>query len=178
MDYRISHPSLVPMWYRASQSHSPEANNSAAILIWQGSVRTKKTISVEEKLRNALSLPLAIAVPQTKDGTVITGHNNGPLPKGHDDPSITRARTRGEDGSGSEDGKSEPLESVEGDGGDRPDVIRRSTIAFGTSGEKEVEMRQRGSSIAAPGRGASAGGQGLSSPITEASELEERDMRP
>jgi hypothetical protein len=99
---------------------------------------------VEEKLRNALSLPLAIAIPQTKDGTVITGHSNGPLPKGHDDPSITRARTRGEDGNGSDSGKSEPLESVEGEGdGDRPDNARRSTIAFGTSGEKEVEMRHR-----------------------------------
>ena len=132
---------------------------------------------MEEKLRNALSLPLAIAIPQTKDGTIITGHNNGPLPARHDDPSITRARTRGDgNGSDDDDGKSGTLESFE-EGGDRPDPMRRSTIAFGSSGQKEVEMRQRGSSIAAPGRGASAGGQGPSSPIAEASELEERDQR-
>jgi hypothetical protein len=97
------------------------------------------------------------------------------MPKGHDDPSITRARTHEESDDG--DGKSGTIELDLLDERDRSDQ-RRSTIAFGTSGEKEVEMRQRGSSIAAPERGlASAGGQGLSSPIKEANELDERDVR-
>lgn len=151
-----------------------ELRGSAAILIWRGGVRTKKTVSVEEKLRHALQLPLAIAIPQTKDGTIITGNNNSKLPKGHDE-SITRARTH--EGSEDGDGKSGTIELDSLDESDRPEG-RRSTIALGASGEKEVEMRQRGSSIAAPERGlASAGGQGLSSPIKEANELDEREIK-
>ena len=39
------------------------------------SARTKKRETVEDKLRTALGVPLAIALPQTKDGTFITGNN-------------------------------------------------------------------------------------------------------
>ncbi|OCF31246.1 hypothetical protein I316_07032 [Kwoniella heveanensis BCC8398] len=52
----------------------------AALLIWQGSARTKKTPAVSQKLREALGVPIAIAVPRTADGTVLThaGNNNAP----------------------------------------------------------------------------------------------------
>jgi hypothetical protein len=152
-----------------------EVDDSAAILIWRGGVRTKQTVSVEGKLRNALQLPLAIAIPQTRDGTIITGNNEHRMPKGHDDPDITRVRTHGED---PEDGvgKSRVADIIVGD--ERPNVPRRCTIAFGTSGEKEVNVRERGASIAAPERGlASAGGQGFSLPIKEATEIEGREIR-
>lgn len=43
------------------------------------SARTKKRITVEERLRQALAVPLAVAVPRSKDGTVITGNNKGDL---------------------------------------------------------------------------------------------------
>ena len=176
MDHRIPYPFIIPLWYWVCDiSRQGKTDNSAAILIWRGGVRTKKTVSVEEKLRNALQLPLAIAMPQTKDGTIITGHNQAKMPRGHDDPSITRARTH--DGSDDGDGKSGTIELDSMSEGERPEG-RRSTIAFGPSGEKEVDMRQRGNTIAAPERGlASAGGQGLSSPIKEDTELEEREIR-
>jgi hypothetical protein len=62
---------------------------------------------------------------------------------------------------------------------ERLDVSRRrSKIRSGTSGKKEVKVIERGASIPAPGRGlASAGGQGFSSPIKEATETEEREIR-
>ncbi|WVF68829.1 hypothetical protein IAT40_003602 [Kwoniella sp. CBS 6097] len=52
----------------------------AALLIWQGSARTKKTPAVSQKLREALGVPIAIAVPRTVDGTVLThaGTNKAP----------------------------------------------------------------------------------------------------
>lgn len=139
---------------------------SAGILIWQGSVRTKKTISVEEKLRNALSLPLAIAIPRTQDGTVIAGHNKSLMPNGHDDPTVTRTRTNGEMEDGASIGETATDKGTDsghdskgdhqfidplGVGAERPDVNRRSTVAFGPSGEKEIEARERGVSLAAPG---------------------------
>lgn len=132
------------------------------MLIWQGSARTKKTISVEEKLRNALQLPLAIAIPRTQDGTVVTGHNKAPLPVGHD---ITPSRSR----SRSNDGDEETDESIKrddehldasltgagpGTGNGTvpfPASPRRTTIAFGSTGEKVVDERQRAVSITAPG---------------------------
>jgi hypothetical protein len=151
-----------------------ELTFSAGILIWRGGVRTKKTESVEDKLRKALQVPLAIGMPTPKDGTKIAEIKKSTTPKGHE-PSITRAGTKDDSEDG--DGKSGlELDSFE-DGEERP-TERRSTIAFGSSGEKEVELRERGASIAAPERGlASAGGQGLSSPIKEATELQERDVR-
>jgi hypothetical protein len=160
------------------QTASRPINISAAILIWRGGVRTKKTVSVEEKLRHALQLPLAIAMPTTKDGTKITEIKKPSTLQSRDDPSINRARTHGEE-SDDGDGKSGTVELDSIDGGDeRLEGRRRSTIAFGTTGEKEVEMRQRGASVAAPERElASAGGQGLSSPIKEANELEEREIK-
>ncbi|WWD20032.1 hypothetical protein CI109_104505 [Kwoniella shandongensis] len=48
----------------------------AAVLIWQGSVRTKKNVEVSKKLREALSVPLAIGVPRTQDNTVLLSNNN------------------------------------------------------------------------------------------------------
>jgi hypothetical protein len=145
---------------------------SAGILIWRGGVRTKKTESVEDKLRKALQVPLAIGMPTTKDGTKIAEIKKSTTPKAHDE-SITRARTKDDSEDG--DGKSGVLRDSLDE--ERP-MERRSTIAFGSSGEKEVEVRERGASIAAPERGlASAGGQGLSSPIKEATELQERDVR-
>jgi hypothetical protein len=149
-------------------------DSSAAILIWRGGVRTKKTVSVEDKLRKALQVPLAIGMPTSKDGTKIAENKRSSSPKSIDEP-IARARTKddSEDGDGKIGVERDSLDLVE----ERP-VERRSTIAFGSSGEKEVEVRERGASIAAPERGlASAGGQGLSSPIKEATELQERDVR-
>jgi hypothetical protein len=147
---------------------------SAGILIWLGGVRTKKRKSVEDELRKALQVPSAIGMPTTKGGTKITEVKNSPTPKG-DGPTITRARTRGEeleDGDGTSGIETDSLVD------DRPDVRRRSTVAFGTSGEKELEFREKGASIAAPERKlASAGRQGLSSPIEKASEIKEREIR-
>jgi hypothetical protein len=157
----------------------------AGILIWQGSVRTKKTISVEAKLRNALQLPLAIAIPRTQDGTVITGHNKALMPVGHDDPALTRARTRGSSSEGPEiDGdasdkdhgsKGDDHQLIDPLGVERPDVVRRSTVAFGPPGEKVVDTRERGASLAAPGYTPSsmAGTIELGLPVKEARELEE-----
>lgn len=39
-------------------------------MIWRGSVRTKKRETVESKLREALGVPLAIAMPSAKGGPV------------------------------------------------------------------------------------------------------------
>ncbi|WVQ96361.1 hypothetical protein IAU59_003466 [Kwoniella sp. CBS 9459] len=52
----------------------------AALLTWQGSARTKKTPAVSQKLREALGVPIAIAVPRTADRTVLThaGTNTAP----------------------------------------------------------------------------------------------------
>ena len=112
-------------------------------------------------------------MPTSKDGTKIAEIKKSP--KKYDEPAISRARTKDDSEDG--DGKSGvELDSLDVDE-ERP-TERRSTIAFGSSGEKEVEVRERGASIAAPERGlASAGGQGVSSPIREASELDERDTR-
>ena len=178
MDYRIPHPTVFPLWYWVSphllERQESELTISAAILIWRGGVRTKKTESVEDKLRKALQVPLAIGMPTSKDGTKIAEVKKSTTPKGHDE-SITRARTKDDSEDG--DGKSGvELDSFDLD--EERHTERRSTIAFGSSGEKEVEVRERGPSIAAPERGlASAGGQGVSSPIREASELDERDVR-
>lgn len=142
---------------------------SAGILIWQGSVRTKKTISVEEKLRDALKLPMAISAPRTQDGTVIAGHNKSPLPKKskvpkNQDPTSDR---RSSDGGGDGDDDVETDESVKKyddrlEGSTTLDPLsvspptlpvapRRTSVTFGTSGEKVVEDRQRPASITAPG---------------------------
>ena len=154
--------------------YKSELRSSAGILIWRGGVRTKKTESVEDKLRKALQVPLAIGMPTSKDGTRIAEIKKSTTPKTPDE-SITRARTKddSEDGDGKSGGERDSLDLDE----ERP-TERRSTIAFGSSGEKEIELRERGASIAAPERElASAGGQGLSSPIREATELQERDVR-
>jgi hypothetical protein len=141
-------------------------------LIWQGSVRTKKTISVEEKLRDALKLPLSIALPRTQDGTVIAGRNETlPLSQG-EDPSLTQTRTKDGSDDGDEDGKSEPIDPSNED---KP--RRRSTVVFGpTPGQdEEVVQRQRGTTIAAPGRGSVSLGTErgpLGSPIIEGKELD------
>ncbi|KAK8849411.1 hypothetical protein IAR55_004743 [Kwoniella newhampshirensis] len=47
----------------------------AAVLIWQGSVRTKKNVEVSQKLREALSVPLAIGVPGSQNGTSLLAKN-------------------------------------------------------------------------------------------------------
>jgi len=112
-------------------------------------------------------------MPISKDGTKIAEIKKISTPKGHDESSLTRARTPddSEDGDGKSGVQRDSLDE------DRP-VERRSTIASGSSGEKEVEVRERGASVAAPERElASAGGQGVSSPIKEATELQERDVR-
>jgi len=113
-------------------------------------------------------------MPTSKDGTRIAEIKKTSTPKMHDE-SITRARTKDDSEDG--DGKSGVLRDSLDLDEERP-TERRSTIAFGSSGEKEIELRERGASIAAPERGlASAGGQGVSSPIKEATELDERDVR-
>ncbi|WWC73406.1 uncharacterized protein I206_107373 [Kwoniella pini CBS 10737] len=48
----------------------------AAVLTWQGSARTKKSALVSEKLRQALNVPIALAVPRTIDGTDLNSTNN------------------------------------------------------------------------------------------------------
>ena len=128
---------------------------SAAILIWRGSVRTKKTISVEEKLRSALQLPVAIAMPRTQDGTVLTGQHKAPTPASHNSSPDHRS-----DGDVDEDGETD--ESVKRDNEHLdsdplsatttfPRSPRRTTVAFGSTGEKVVDDRQRAASVTAPG---------------------------
>lgn len=146
---------------------------SAAVLIWQGSVRTKRTISVEEKLRDALKLPMAISAPRTQDGTVIAGHNKSPLPfplpntnantrsispnrrstegddDGETDESVKKDDVRFE---GPTSTSLDPLSTNTATGTlPLPVVPRRTSVTFGTSGEKVVEDRQRPASITAPG---------------------------
>lgn len=125
--------------------------NSAGVLIWQGSVRTKKTISVEEKLRTALQLPIAIAIPRTQDGTVIAGHNKAPLPEGSE---TTRSRSAPQDdetdeSAGSAKGEEQQMDKA-AEGGKLLSP-RRTTITIGSTGEKIVPERQRAETIHAPG---------------------------
>jgi hypothetical protein len=74
------------------------------------SKRTKKREKVEDKLREALGVPLAIAVPRAKDGTVLAGQNRAPIDDGH------WGGGRGE--AGGDDGSTSPSSSNEtkGDG--------------------------------------------------------------
>ena len=162
MDYGISDPPFLLMRYCVSTESAVLANcvtnkgtetYSAAILIWQGSVRTKKTISVEEKLRTALQLPIAIAIPRTEDGTVVTGHNKAPLPSHDNTVNVNRRSTDGDedDGQTDESGKRDdetldPLTTTT-----YPVSPRRTTITIGSTGEKVVDERQRAASITAPG---------------------------
>ncbi|WVW86585.1 hypothetical protein I302_108635 [Kwoniella bestiolae CBS 10118] len=48
----------------------------AAVLIWQGSARTKKSALVSKKLRDALNVPIAIGIPRSVDGTVLVPNTN------------------------------------------------------------------------------------------------------
>jgi hypothetical protein len=52
---------------------------SAGVLIWRGSVRTRKRATVEDRLRQALGVPLALGAPRSKDGTILLGQNKAPL---------------------------------------------------------------------------------------------------
>ena len=213
MDYRISHPPFLLVRYWVSISvisrRQPKAKKSliaetysAAVLIWQGSVRTKKTISVEEKLRDALKLPMAISAPRTQDGTVIAGHNKSPLPLSNTNTntrsiSPNRRSTDGDDdgetdesvkkdddrfeGSASLHPLSTDTDTATGTGtGTLPVVPRRTSVTFGSSGEKVVEDRQRPASISAPGHTPPSLdqhiklGPALSTIKSEREELEER----
>lgn len=124
---------------------------SAGVLIWQGSVRTKKTISVEQKLRDALQLPLAIAVPRTQDGTVITGHNKAPLPESSDGTD-TNPEVQGKpDDETDESGKGDDERSETGNGDSVPLSPRRTTVTIGSTGEKLEPERPRAETVHAPG---------------------------
>ncbi|KAK6909033.1 hypothetical protein I203_103043 [Kwoniella mangroviensis CBS 8507] len=94
----------------------------AAVLIWQGSARTKKSALVSEKLRNALNVPVAIGIPRSVDGTVLVSNTNNapatdiPLHK-TESPNKPGAKTAG--------------------GG------RRTTITFGSTNNHDEDESQR-----------------------------------
>nr|XP_018260564.1 uncharacterized protein I303_07489 [Kwoniella dejecticola CBS 10117]OBR82722.1 hypothetical protein I303_07489 [Kwoniella dejecticola CBS 10117] len=73
----------------------------AAVLIWQGSARTKKSALVSNKLREALNVPIALAIPRTIDGTVLNSTNNQaqatdlPLHKTESPTKLSPERTAG-----------------------------------------------------------------------------------
>ncbi|RXK38019.1 hypothetical protein M231_04688 [Tremella mesenterica] len=95
----------------------------AAILIWRGSVRTKKTISVEHKLRQALGVPLSSSTPTTKDGTIVVSSNSAPILS---------------------DEEGRPINQLE-----KPE--RRTTVTMGTTKEN-LNIRKRAKTVAAPER--------------------------
>lgn len=127
------------------------ADISAAVLIWQGSVRTKKSISVEDKLRSALGVSLAIGgVPQTKDGTIITGHNRAPTPPTPDSSHSTSAETDEKKPFG--EVKEATTNGVRRESGEDTGRSgkRRTTVTFGSVPDKTDTGRNRGSTVAAP----------------------------
>lgn len=149
MDNRIVDPFVFSLRYWVSDSSSPQVTShvSAAVLIWQGSARTKKVISVEDKLRSALGVSLAVGgVARTKDGTYVT-----PGPRASTPPT---PKTSSSAGTGDE--KDRDLQNLreiaEEDEDIRNEVDeakrRRSTITFGNVAEK-VECRPRGTTVAA-----------------------------
>ena len=157
LDDRIAYPAFVLVRYWVSHSatqcmNRSEAYPSAAVLIWRGSVRTKKSVSVEEKLRSALGVSLAISgVPQTKDGTIITGDNRAPTPP---TPGSSRS-TSGETDEKRPYGEVKEITADEARGGEAGDAgrggKRRTTITIGSIPEKQDSGRNRASTVAAPG---------------------------
>jgi len=120
---------------------------TAGILIWQGSVRTKKREHVEDRLRAALGVPLAISgISTTKDGTIITSNNRAPTPPASNSTS----------GPNSSPSKT-TLEKI-GSGESHPGRGRGVTVTFGNVRDP-IELqdvgrkRERGATLAAPARG-------------------------
>ncbi|WWC93115.1 uncharacterized protein L201_008082 [Kwoniella dendrophila CBS 6074] len=107
----------------------------AAVLIWQGSARTKKSALVSKKLRAALNVPVAIGIPRSSDGTVLNSTTN--KANATDLPLY----------------KTESPQKNSGAGGNR-----RTTISFAhvnNEGENQNQIRQndsrnRGVTIASP----------------------------
>lgn len=142
LDDRIAHPAVVLVWYRVCRALHTPTDASAAILIWQGSVRTKKRVTVEDRLRSALGVSLAIGgVPQTKDGTIITSNNRAPTPP-------TPGSSHSTEGTDEKRGYSEVHEAEKSG---READKRRASITFGSVPE-QTESRQRASTLAAPSR--------------------------
>jgi hypothetical protein len=148
LDYGISHTSLFPLRNRVSCPivRGDKLTCSAGILIWQGSARTKKVISVEDKLRSALGVSLAIGgIARNKDGNYVN-----PAPHPASSPSLHS--TSG--GSDEKDRELQNLGEITEESDDVRDEVedgkrRRSTITFGTGIEK-VEGRDRGSMVGVP----------------------------
>ena len=123
------------------------------MVIWQGGARTKKVISVEDKLRTALGVSLAIGgVARSKDGTYIVPG---------DRPSTPPSPNAGSVETGDEKDRENLREITEEDdeGRDEEQPRRRSTVAFGNVAEKP-EGRQRGATVAAPELASPIGGLG------------------
>lgn len=92
---------------------------------------------------------MAIGLPRTEDGTVLTGTNKASLPEtrstsphGDDDAETDESVKRNDDHLDTSDPLTTPA---------FPASPRRTTMAFGTSGEKVVDERQRAASVTAPG---------------------------
>lgn len=59
-------------------AHPIDTDPSAGVLIWQGSARTKKRITVEDRLREALNIPLAIGIGIPGGPDALAGDKVGP----------------------------------------------------------------------------------------------------
>lgn len=108
------------------------------------SVRTKKIATVEDRLRQALGVQLAIGgVPQTKDGTVITSNNRAPTPPLPGSPGSSNGT----------DEKAQPTtQESNAAGGPQEGMKRRTTLTFGNVTDKP-KGRERGVTLAAPPSG-------------------------
>ncbi|WRT69393.1 uncharacterized protein IL334_006377 [Kwoniella shivajii] len=113
----------------------------AAVLIWQGSARTKKSVSVSAKLRDALNVPVAIAIPRSKDGTVLNSiKNEAPAT---DIPSNQTESPQNENQATAAGGRRTTITF-----GDVPD-----SMGFDGDGKRMTEdgkSRERGKTIASP----------------------------
>ncbi|WVQ79534.1 hypothetical protein IAT38_001633 [Cryptococcus sp. DSM 104549] len=149
----------------------------AAILIWQGGVRTKKHQAVSDKLREALGVQVAVGLPRAKDGGVVVHGKGGSLGGIVPGDAKEKAGAAGA-GKGVRKGEQVPMTaplkphvSPEKDPNPIPVSQRRSTVTFGgvpdpmgfesstaeDGGEGEAEGvngektgRGRGTTVAAP----------------------------
>lgn len=117
------------------------------------SVRTKKVATVEDRLRQALGVQMAIGgLPRTKDGTLIATDDRASSPP----PPGSPQSSTGTD----EKTHSSKTERADVTAESKETKPRRKTLTFGTSAEKS-QSRDRGSTIAVPPSGQMAGSQDM-----------------
>ena len=161
---------------------------SAAIIIWQGSVRTKKKITVENKLREALGVPLAIGLGnnlQTRDGSyVVKGEtgNVGDLHVTSRNDDLQMYRKTSKDPLISEVSHDHHEKDTATEDSGRP---RRATITFGSVPDR-AQSKQRSTTVPVPPRAVVTDGadvgviraatEALDAPAAVASETTEAEV--